>query len=177
MCSPGHGQGQGPVLALIVRARALWPSAPRVCRSVGPEVGGGVEAETQLRTPEILGQAGHPGIIGIINQDRAVRSRALDELPLGPGHPGDIPHALGVGRVDVGEHPDGGAAIRVRRLISPKGFMPISTTAASWVPSNSRSVRGMPMRLFRFSRFFRTRKSRSQVRRSSPWWWSCRNCR
>ena len=56
-----------------------------------------------------------------------------------------------------------GQAIRVRRLISPKAFMPISTTAASWVPSSSRRVRGMPMRLFRFSRFFRTRKAGARI--------------
>ena len=35
--------------------------------------------------------------------------QGADKLPFGPGHPGDIPHAFGVGRMDVGEHPDGGA--------------------------------------------------------------------
>ena len=35
--------------------------------------------------------------------------QGADEFPFGPGYPGDIPHAFGMGRMHVGEHPDGGA--------------------------------------------------------------------
>ena len=64
---PRDGQGQGPVLARMRQAGGLALASPGLPIR-GPEVGGGVEAETQLGTPEILGQAGHPGVVGIVNQ-------------------------------------------------------------------------------------------------------------
>jgi hypothetical protein len=57
-----------------------------------------------------------------------------------------------------------GRLISVSRLISPKRFMPISTTAASKPASICRRVWGRPMRLFRFRSFFNTRKNRDSTR-------------
>jgi len=54
--------------------------------------------------------------------------------------------------------PTVGAAISVRRAISPRRFVPISRTAASWAPFIRKIVRGSPTRLLRLpsflSRFF-----------------------
>ena len=102
----GRGQVQGPALPLIMQQGAL-AAGSQGAASFGLKGGPGTQSVAQGGAPETPGQPGNPGIIGIIKQ-AGFRPQGADDFALGPGHPGHVPHPLGVGPVNVGEHSHGG---------------------------------------------------------------------
>ena len=110
-----------------------------------------------MRRPRKPGGDAHDPLVVHVDRDRRLAARMpANSSPLAAATPAMLPRPSRCAGPTLVITPTSGAAISVRRAISPGAFMPISSTATASSPVRRSSVSGRPIRLFSLPCVFST---------------------